>query len=102
MVPFSDVLEAITLLAGYTFIPMLFVISVALFINLVLRYRHRVIDSDEESAVEPSRRYLLESRRIQRSSHGVSQTEEACVTEPRILQQPFQCIEDQAENFDQV
>jgi hypothetical protein len=35
LVPFSDVLEAITLLASYTFIPMLFVISVALFITLI-------------------------------------------------------------------
>lgn len=85
MVHFSDLLEFVQLLAEYTFIPILLVISVALFINLILRYRRRVIGSDEESAIiKPLGRSSLESRRTQQISHS-SQTEEAGVTEPRIL-----------------
>ena len=52
----SDVLEAIALLAGYTFTPMLIVIAVALFIHVVLRYRRQLIESDEESTIQESSR----------------------------------------------
>jgi hypothetical protein len=47
----SDVLEAIAILAGYTFTPILIVIAVALFIHVVLRYRRQLIDSDEENTI---------------------------------------------------
>ena len=52
----SDVLEAIALLAGYTFTPMLIVIAVALFIHVVLRYRRQLIEWDEESTIQESSR----------------------------------------------
>ena len=52
----SDVLEAIAILAGYTFTPILIVVAVALFIHVVLRYRRQLIDSDEENTIlEPQR-----------------------------------------------
>jgi hypothetical protein len=97
MLTLSDILETIALLAGYTFTPMLFVISVALFIHIVLRYRRRVVDSDEENAtIEPSRRYSLEPRGTNGFRHSNFQSEEALLTEPRILPQPYNCLEDQA------
>ena len=56
MLTLSDVLEAIALLAGYTFTPMLIVIAVALFIHVVLRYRRQLIEWDEESTIQESSR----------------------------------------------
>jgi hypothetical protein len=50
----SDVLEAIAILAGYTFTPILIVIAVALFIHAVLRYRRQFIDLDEENTISES------------------------------------------------
>jgi len=93
----SDILERIALLAGYTFTPMLFVILVALFIHIVLRYRRRVVDLDEENALlEPSRRYSFQSQGASELRQSSVRSEEALITEPRLLPQPYNCLEDQA------
>lgn len=100
MSPILDVLETIAILVGYLFTPMLFVISIALFIHLVLKYRRRVIDLDEEnSVIEPSRRYSLEPRRASAFVHGNSQAEDAILTEPRIVPNPYQCLDNQTESL---
>lgn len=94
----SDVFEQIALLAGYTFTPMLFVILVALFIHIVLRYHSRVIDSDEENAtIEPLRRHLLESRGTNEFRHSSTESGEVLLTEPRILPEPYNSLQDQTE-----
>jgi hypothetical protein len=94
----SEFLKSFALLAGYTFTPILFVIAVALFIHIVLRYRRQVIDSDEENAIiDPSRRYSLDLRGTNEFRHSNFPSEEALLTEPRILPLPFSCLEDQAD-----
>lgn len=97
MLALSEFLELIALLAGYTFTPMLFVIAVALFIHIVLRYRRRVIESDEENVtIEPSRRYSLDPQGTNEFRRSSFSSEEDLVTEPRVLPQPYECLEDQA------